>query len=592
MARRLCFGCMQMVEGAVCPNCGCPEQGANAPDQVPVGSVLGGCYLVGRVISQNENGLTYISMDQGSGKTCLIREVPRGSAWERALGVFAGRDMSAVFAILSVFQENGRGFLVAEPPKGPSLSKYAAMKGGRLSIPETLRLLTPVLDAMAQLHDQGLFHGGLNMDSITLDPMGGAVLSLPGERPGSADRDVQALGLLLCRSLGSDRPEQIAGLTEDQAGALAAALQGRFRNAGALRQALAADVPPKAAPAAPVTQPQAAPAFARTEVVSPFKVEAMMKQAQLRQAQRACAGPAPTASGPQEEIHLGEIPLGQPRQDQGSRLEPIAPVNVDSLQAPVKKPRKGLIIGLSVGGGVLVLLIAAVTCFFTVHFWQEGSCTEPEKCTLCGKLNGEAPGHKWTGNDCDLPQTCSVCGEEAAQPLGHEWVAASCTAPKTCRHCGQTEGERLGHDWAPAAEGESETCTRCGQTRREAAGDTLRHVPAPQGKWVMLTYDSVDTMAFALAEPVEFATMLEMDFSPTFNYKTYVKTWMILTQNSRGEWVEQASFDLLEGEQTTHVTLEFGEPSEVYAIAVVPMVAGNYSYSFDLVVTDLYCLDK
>ena len=117
------------------------------------------------------------------------------------------------------------------------------------------------------------------------------------------------------------------------------------------------------------------------------------------------------------------------------------------------------------------------------------TCTEAQKCTVCGVILEEALGHTevidkavdatctTTGltegkhcsvcNEvivaqtvvdklahkpsasatCTTAQTCTVCNVVLVAALGHDWKDATCTNPKICQRagCGATDGEALGH---------------------------------------------------------------------------------------------------------------------------------------------------
>ena len=68
-AAEFCPYCMSRVApGQNCPTCGL-TQGAYtpAPHHLPLGTVLGGRYLVGRVLGEGGFGITYIGGDLGLG---------------------------------------------------------------------------------------------------------------------------------------------------------------------------------------------------------------------------------------------------------------------------------------------------------------------------------------------------------------------------------------------------------------------------------------------------------------------------------------------------------------------------------------------
>ena len=59
-----CYGCMQpKEEHPVCEHCGFNEETQNLPHQLPLGSILQGHYMIGRVLGQGGFGITYLGWD-------------------------------------------------------------------------------------------------------------------------------------------------------------------------------------------------------------------------------------------------------------------------------------------------------------------------------------------------------------------------------------------------------------------------------------------------------------------------------------------------------------------------------------------------
>lgn len=85
---------------------------------------------------------------------------------------------------------------------------------------------------------------------------------------------------------------------------------------------------------------------------------------------------------------------------------------------------------------VSVLTLLLMACGHE-HTWTEATCTEPKKCSECGKTEGNALGHKWTEATCISPKTCEVCGETEGDPLGHTVDVGLCS------RCGKIANEQL-----------------------------------------------------------------------------------------------------------------------------------------------------
>lgn len=74
------------------------------------------------------------------------------------------------------------------------------------------------------------------------------------------------------------------------------------------------------------------------------------------------------------------------------------------------------------------------------HSYSIATCTEPSKCTICGKTLGEPNGHNWSPATCTTAKKCTICGKTEGNALGHSWAEATCSSPKKCSVCGITEG--------------------------------------------------------------------------------------------------------------------------------------------------------
>ncbi len=105
----------------------------------------------------------------------------------------------------------------------------------------------------------------------------------------------------------------------------------------------------------------------------------------------------------------------------------------------------------------------------------EATCTEAQKCTVCGvELNpakGHTPGAEAT---CTEAQTCTVCGAELAPAKGHTpGAAATCTEAQKCTTCGVEMNPAKGHTPGAAATcTEAQKCTACGVELNPAKGHT------------------------------------------------------------------------------------------------------------------------
>ena len=204
MAEKRCPSCLQEYNGANCA-CGYPEKGQNTAHQLPVGTILRGRYIIGKALGQGGFGITYLAWDKLMQEKVAVKEFyPGGIVFRRSAASTAVecgteeiiphyeyskerflreagalvkfKDIPEIVDILDFAEENNTAYIVMEYVRGMDLAKYINMKGGKLSLEETFRILRPVMEALAKVHKGGIVHRDISPDNIILDPMGGAKL--------------------------------------------------------------------------------------------------------------------------------------------------------------------------------------------------------------------------------------------------------------------------------------------------------------------------------------------------------------------------------------------------------------------------------
>lgn len=64
----------QTPTGEPCIHCGATENIENLPHQLPVGTILDGQFLVGKVLGQGGFGITYLGLDTHLNRKVAIKE--------------------------------------------------------------------------------------------------------------------------------------------------------------------------------------------------------------------------------------------------------------------------------------------------------------------------------------------------------------------------------------------------------------------------------------------------------------------------------------------------------------------------------------
>lgn len=205
MNENLCMGCMENKgELTVCPFCGYSENGPRIQSCLPPRSLIGNRYLVGKVLSYNGEGVTYIGYDTVSDRKVSVREFFPDALVTRAedgrmveirpncqiqfktyLSDFLEvnekiahlRSISCLAQILDITEDCGTIYAVSEYPLGETLEQFLQRRGMMLTWGETYDLLMPIVRTMQLIHEDGIIHRGISPSTIHITPNGKAKLS-------------------------------------------------------------------------------------------------------------------------------------------------------------------------------------------------------------------------------------------------------------------------------------------------------------------------------------------------------------------------------------------------------------------------------
>lgn len=554
MEEKYCPNCMKPIRGAICPHCGCRADQPNPADLLAVGTVIAGRFRVGLLLERLWDGASYIGLDQASGETVHIREYfPQGCR-----------------------RENGR----VVPADAMAFARGEGQFSSRSTALTRIDVLRETCRAVASVNDLG-----------TSFLITSAFKSVP-----------------LSRYLGM-RPDGLGEtetfrLLEPVLRALAALHNAGFAHGSIGPETVRLDPMGGARLTGVAVTPGADPA---------------RDVADLARLMKTCMGHAAYAalSGSRAEaLRLAEDPA---RRIQNAGVftaalrdgaAAVPPLRVDP-QPPVTpaKPKKSK---LPLILSAAVLAVALIVCFFTVHIWEDASCSRAKHCVLCGKTQGRALPHEFEPATCEDPEICAICGAAGEEALGHAWVEASCASPrtcsvcgategtvgghvwtdadcltaKTCSVCGTTEGSALGHDWKAATYEAPKTCRRCGATEGSIRG-YYAEVPTHS---IRFHTNTVSGWAQELDTPRDQVYQFTVNVEVTsVSYGSAEGRWETYYRNGSGQWIRLDYFTLTGSKAS--VTYTFDEPVEVTAVATVIAKSGNFSFSKICYVSDLYCYD-
>ena len=222
---KLCLGCMSLLDApGVCPHCGWDNsQRQNDLHQLPAGTILGGKYIVGRVLGQGGFGITYIGYDLTLRIRVAIKEFfPSGFAVREqglTLAPFTGqkevfyqesrdkfiqeaRNLAKFYAlpgIVSVkeyFRENNTAYIILEFIEGITLREYLE-KNGRIPAAQALAMVQPLIRSLDQMHQAGIIHRDISPDNIMITNAGDIKLIDFGAARSFAAADERSMSILL-----------------------------------------------------------------------------------------------------------------------------------------------------------------------------------------------------------------------------------------------------------------------------------------------------------------------------------------------------------------------------------------------------------
>nr|VFJ55987.1 MAG: PEGA domain-containing protein [Candidatus Kentron sp. FM]VFJ56404.1 MAG: PEGA domain-containing protein [Candidatus Kentron sp. FM]VFK10821.1 MAG: PEGA domain-containing protein [Candidatus Kentron sp. FM] len=189
-----CF--LEKGDATACDHCGWRPGGVpDNPLYLPLGTVLEGGYVIGRVLGHGGLGITYLARDRRLEIRVAIKEflpdniagrnsqnsqvtvhtgqqIPFRHALDRFLAearILARFDRHpGIVSVRHLFEANGTGYMVMEFVAGQTLRQYLETHGGRLPWRQAWALLGPLMDTLGQIHQTGLLHRDIAPDNIYL----------------------------------------------------------------------------------------------------------------------------------------------------------------------------------------------------------------------------------------------------------------------------------------------------------------------------------------------------------------------------------------------------------------------------------------
>jgi len=193
-----------------------------AAQELRMGSVVGGRYIVGKVLEHDGPAEVIEARDLEDRARTLRRLPRRDAAFLQRAQAAAGLKHPAVFELEAVFEQDAHVYLAYTDASGEPLRRtLERMAERRLSLESALRIMQSVCGALDFAHSRGVFHGHLSSSHIIVDKTGARVkgFAMPPESSESdyqapeletgsptVESDVFGLGVCLYEMLSGQRP--------------------------------------------------------------------------------------------------------------------------------------------------------------------------------------------------------------------------------------------------------------------------------------------------------------------------------------------------------------------------------------------------
>lgn len=198
--QNLCMGCMnELEEDGTCSYCNYNADSPFLQSYLPPKSMLDDRYIVGKVLSYNGEGASYIGFDVVTSSKVVIHEYMPDTLCSRTkhspkimvrtdslnkyktyMSEFAElnkslsrmRTLSHIVPAIDMFAENNTMYAISKYVEGITLKKFLQGNGEKLSWEQIKKIFPPIFTTLSLIHNSGIIHGGICPDNIIVTPKG------------------------------------------------------------------------------------------------------------------------------------------------------------------------------------------------------------------------------------------------------------------------------------------------------------------------------------------------------------------------------------------------------------------------------------
>lgn len=191
---KLCMGCMNELDAnGVCHYCSYTDDMPHLQSYLAPRTVLDNRYIVGKMLTYNGEGASYICYDTIRKAKAVVREYMPDTLCERERGTqrlivnpdclakyktymseFADmnktlsrmRNLSHISTAMDMFVENNTTYVILEYVEGVSLKKFLQSNTGYLTWNQVKKLFVPLFTTLSIIHNAGIIHRGISPENI------------------------------------------------------------------------------------------------------------------------------------------------------------------------------------------------------------------------------------------------------------------------------------------------------------------------------------------------------------------------------------------------------------------------------------------
>lgn len=191
---KLCMGCMNELDSdGVCHYCTYTDDIPHLQSYLAPHTVLNDRYIVGKMLTYNGEGASYICYDMVAKTKAVVREYMPDTLCEREMRsnniiintdclakyktymsefqdmnrtLTRMRNLASICTSKDMFSENNTCYVILEYVEGVSLKKFLQSNRGYLQWQQVKKLFVPLFTTLSIIHNAGIIHRGISPENI------------------------------------------------------------------------------------------------------------------------------------------------------------------------------------------------------------------------------------------------------------------------------------------------------------------------------------------------------------------------------------------------------------------------------------------